>query len=591
MYHLVVVLFAQTIIAFAILFTGMKICYLVYSIFTQLPMKLTSNSYFKKVLIISLYGVIGLLVLLTIIGLWGLKPLLSKRIQYAVLTATNNLYYLDFKNIQYDFTTGEAKLSGVTCRADSTLYSQLRSKKQMPDNIYQAQIKEIHLKGVKPWKIIFSSKLNLESISINEPIIQINHQKQVYNSFKTVTPFYVILSKFIKSFSVEKVSLDNINFTYINRSKPEIPRTSKVEHLFIELSDLQIDSVSHNDTNRFYYMKECVFKLEKLEILTEDSLNKFKISELLFSTKSRLLSIQHLEFDPLFKPIAYGNKTHGDDRIKIICQDIKLDSIDLLKLFEEKKIYASNLLINQGKINVFTDTRIFKVPPKANYRPFPHEAFRKWQLKFMIDTIKLSHFKITYSEYNPETRLVGNVIFAQTNGKVFNFTNDSIPLQKNPFCLVFLQGKLMNKAKVNINFNFNVAAPKGDFSCNGKVINMAIANVNQVTEALVMAKAKEGFITYFAFEMKGNKFGVTGSTTMLYQDLNVMIYKFPPKKGIFKKRKLLSFIANTFVIKESNPIRKKPVRIATINYRRLPNKPFFYTLWKGLLEGIKGSVI
>lgn len=554
-------------------------------------MKPTSNSYLKKALIICLYGLIGLLVLLTIIGLWGLKPLLTKRIQHAVLTATNNLYYLDFQNIQYDFTTGEAKLSGVTCQADSTLYSQLRSNKQMPDNIYQAQIKEIHLKGVKPWKIVFSSKLNLESISIKEPIIQITHQKQVYNSFKTAAPFHVILSKFVKSFSVDKVSLDNINFTYTDHSKPEIPRTSKVEHLDIELSDLQIDSASHKDKNRFYYMKECIFKLEKLEILTEDSLNKFKIRELLFSTKSRLLSIKHLEFDPLFKPIVYGNKTHGDDRIKIVCQDIKLEAIDLFKLFEEKKIYANNLFINQGKINVFTDTRIFKTTPKTNYRSFPHEAFRKWQLKFLIDTITLSRFKLTYSEYNPETRLVGNVILAQTNGKVFNFTNDSIPLQKNPHCLVFLQGKLMNKANVNINFNFNVAAPKGDFTCSGKVLNMAIANVNQVTEALVMAKAKEGFISYFAFEMKGNKFGLTGSTTMLYKDLNVMIYKFPPKKGIFKKRKLLSFIANTFVIKESNPIRKKPARIAKINYRRLPNKPFFYTLWKGLLEGIKGSVI
>ncbi|MDR6563034.1 MULTISPECIES: hypothetical protein [unclassified Arcicella] len=546
---------------------------------------------FKKGLIISLYTLLAFLAIATIVGLWGLKPLLSKRIQYAVLKSTDSLYHIDFKDIQYNITGGDARILGVRWQADTTLYKQLDLAKKMPDNIYQAQVDEIHLTGINPWKIIFSSKLHLQSISIKEPVIQINHHRQYYNSFKTITPFYTILSKFVKSFSVEKVSLDNINFTFINHSEKKTPSTSKVEHLDIELTDLLIDSTSHRDKSRFYYMKECVFKLDKLEILTEDSLNKFKIKELLFSTKSKSLSLEHLEYEPQYKEIAYGNKTDGDDRISIICKNIKLDSIDLHKLFEEKKIYAKNLGINNGQINVFTDTRLFKPHKKMDYRPFPHEAFRKWQLKFLIDTIKLSRFKITYSEYNPQTNLVGNVIFDKANGYVHNFTNDSVPLAKNPNCMVFLKSKLINKANVHFSFRFNIADKQGDFSCNGKVFNMQIATVNQVTEALVMAKAQEGYLSYFAFDMHGNKFGLKGSTTMLYQDLNVMIYKFPPEDGVFKKRKLLSFIANTFVIKKSNPTGKKPPRVAIINYQRIPDKPFFYTLWKGLLEGIKGSVL
>ena len=115
--------------------------------------------------------------------------------------------------------------------------------------------------------------------------------------------------------------------------------------------------------------------------------------------------------------------------------------------------------------------------------------------------------------------------------------------------------------------------------------------VNQVLKSLVMAEIKAGFIESFSFNLKGNKLGIKGSSIMLYEGLDVMIYKQKNGFGHFKKRKFLSFIANSFMIKNSNPDQNKPVRIAKINYTRVPNKAFFYTIWKSLVEGIYGSVI
>jgi len=45
------------------------------------------------------------------------------------------------------------------------------------------------------------------------------------------------------------------------------------------------------------------------------------------------------------------------------------------------------------------------------------------------------------------------------------------------------------------------------------------------------------------------------------------------------------------VIKDSNPMGKEPVRISNIRYKRIPSKPFFFTLWKGILSGITKSVM
>jgi hypothetical protein len=73
---------------------------------------------FKKALIFTFGWMIGLFLLFAVVGLWGLKPLLSKRIKMAVLASTDSLYYLDFKDIKYEIMTGNAHISDVTLRAD-----------------------------------------------------------------------------------------------------------------------------------------------------------------------------------------------------------------------------------------------------------------------------------------------------------------------------------------------------------------------------------------------------------------------------------------------------------------------------------------
>ncbi len=544
----------------------------------------------KKALIFSFLGIFGLLLVVSTIGFWSVKPMLSKRIKTAVLESTDNLYHLDFEDINYNIIAGNARVLGVVWRADSSVFDSLRIAKKLPDNVYQGKVNEIKLSGLHPWKIFFSNKLELGTISITDPNVELIHEKQPYNSLKSAKSPYQIISKFVKSFSVNKIVFQNINFTYHNKVKPNKPHISKIENLDLEVSDLLIDSTSDKDNKRFYYTKECIFSLKKIQIPSQDSLSTVKVNELLFSTKTRSLSVKHLVVQPRFKEMDYSVHTNGDDRIGIVFNDIELKEINIEKLFKEKKVYADVLQINQGNVTVFTDTRIFNVPPKAPYRPFPHEAFRDWNLKFMIDAVKMRNFNITYSEYNPETKLVGKVIFKKVSGNIKNFTNDTITLKKNPNFVMALEGYLMNKAIITLKFDFNMMSPKSDFVFMGNVKKMQISDLNQVTASLGFAKAEKGFLNDFTCKLKGDKYGLNGSATMLYQDLNITLLKKGDETGL-KKRKLLSFFANEFAIKDSNPIGKQPVRVSEIQYERLPTKPFFYTLWKGILSGITKSVM
>jgi hypothetical protein len=550
----------------------------------------TQKSPFRKVLIAVLYVLLGLLLVALGIGYFGLKPLLTKRIQTAVLNSTDRLYKLDFKDIKYDITTGRAYVLDVTMVADSTMYDDLKRNKKMPDNIYQGKVKRINLTGLRLWTVLVSEKLELNAIDIDNPTIEIIHEKQPYNTFKTAKSPYQIISKFVKSFAVNKVTFKDINFTYKKSTNPKNAYPSRLENLDLEVSNLLISKESEKDSSRFYYSKECIFRLDKFTLPTRDSLNTLKINEIDFSTKTRSLSIDNIVLQPRYKPMIYGNKSHGDDRIGLVCKKLKFENIDMQKLFEDKKIYADLLKISEGKLTVFTDTRNFKKPKKANYRPFPHRVFKNLPVKFAITQFKLRNFRLLYSEYNPETKMVGNVKFEKINGVFSNLTNDTIPLKRNPICSAVLTSKFMNHADMWVKFNFNIASKNEDFTCEGSVKRVPMPMLNPVLRSLTMAKVDDGFVERFYFNMKGNKFGVNGKSILEYKNLKVTIFKNKKDKPM-KERKFLSFLANTFVVKDANPADKKPIRVGMINYKRLPEKPFFYTLWKSLLEGLKGSVV
>uniref|UniRef100_UPI003753C7A7 hypothetical protein n=1 Tax=Emticicia sp. TaxID=1930953 RepID=UPI003753C7A7 len=89
-------------------------------------MKIPNN--LKKNLKIALYSFLGLFAIVSMICFWGLKPLLSKRIQEATLSATDSLYHVGFKNIEYEIFSGTAHIVNATWEADTTLFDLLKKK-------------------------------------------------------------------------------------------------------------------------------------------------------------------------------------------------------------------------------------------------------------------------------------------------------------------------------------------------------------------------------------------------------------------------------------------------------------------------------
>ena len=94
----------------------------------------------------------------------------------------------------------------------------------------------------------------------------------------------------------------------------------------------------------------------------------------------------------------------------------------------------------------------------------------------------------------------------------------------------------------------------GNFTMDLKVGLMDSTILNPITGPLAEFIVKRGSIQKGIAHVEGNNFRATGKGILLYEDLYLeSLKKSTDKPGKIKERKLLSFIGNILLIKNSNP--------------------------------------
>jgi hypothetical protein len=105
-----------------------------------------------------------------------------------------------------------------------------------------------------------------------------------------------------------------------------------------------------------------------------------------------------------------------------------------------------------------------------------------------------------------------------------------------------------------------------------------------------MVEIKSCQIQDLTFNMTGNERRASGQVKFLYSNLKVNILKKQDGSHEFKKKGLLSFLANALVIKDANPDGGE-TRLAHPRYERDITKSFFNLVWKTLFTGIKETAL
>lgn len=535
-------------------------------------------------------GLIGVF-LITLAGGWYLgrqwKTILNGQLQQIVINASDSLYQLRYDGLDLNVFTGTARLTNVLFTSDSLVYGQLKSRLLAPDNRFDISVNELTIRGLSISKAAFSKKIDIEEIRVVSPRIVMTNEYQYYND--TVRNDQELTAERLlgklNSIAVERVGLTDIHFTF-NKLQDTIWSSNTFENLNLIIKEVLIDSEAAQDTSRFFYTKSIELLMADFEYEIPDSHYNIGFDSLVVSTKNRSILVQGLDYSPrISRQEFYREMQYAKVMSKLNFEKLLFEQIDLYLFMRTQRIHAAALTIQGGVVDVSNDLRYPRRPTSKIGRS-PHQLLLKLDQPLKLDSMFISDVDISYGEIGEKYHREGTITFNRASGWMANVTNDSLSLLDDQFVKADLTAYMMDTGKLNAKFEFDMLDEQGGYTYQGTLGPMNGKPLNRILTPLLNVEVESANIKGISFDMKGTDYRNWGSFRFDYDDMKVGVLE-TDENGRTTKKKFVSFLANEFLLNQSNPDHNGVYHTASINYRRPHEFSFFKTLWKSLFEGVK----
>lgn len=520
------------------------------------------------------------------------KPILTERIKAAVHTSTNGLYSINFENIRTNIISGRISVKNIVFLPDTSIFTKMSTDSLAPRHLYRVEVNELILKRVHPWKIYFDGILEMGSVVIDKPNLQIIFTNSKRNK-ETIKPdvrtVWQRLSPYLRSLKVQNITFQDADFQYVDKSVSPAAITN-LKGLTIRVKDLLIDSVSQFDKSRLYHTRDIYAELNSYKSVTADSNYTIQIKQFTASTAKGYARVKGFQLIPKLGEMEFSRLFNVQkDRYAVKVDEMQLNNIDFKMLNVNRRLLSSRLNLKKAEVSIFLNR---SMPDSLRDRGmnFPQLSFQRFKLDALVDTVSIKDSRVNYSEYNPDSRRKGTVVFSKINGYMLNLTNDSASLSKNPKAEAKLTALLMDRGRLNVNMQFDLASPTGVFNFDGDVGRMDADMFNTAIRPLSLIEVKSGLLDRMVFKGKGSTKGVQGDLTCYYHDLKIALLERSENTTWLKRRGIASIFANVLIIESENPSPGRAVRKVKFNYVRPGHSSFFNMVWKGLSSALLGSI-
>jgi len=518
------------------------------------------------------------------------KPLLTEKIKNVIYEGSRHLYRINFKDVHLNILTGSVTVDSILLAPDTAIFNDRKKLGTAPTHLFRIKLEQLKLRRISILTIYFKKKIEMNDIILEHPSINVIYNK-VYRkpvAKKDRRGLYERISKSLKSVHIKGIKIEDADVDYVSGETGNI--LNSVKHLNVQLKDLLIDANSKSDTTRFYYTKDVAFQVAGYHSVSKNKMYTMKVDTITGSATGRTIHIRGFRMIPMYPDLQFSKmlKTQKD-RYDLTFNRIDLSGVNFYRLNIRGILHAKSLKIRNASAKVFMNR---EMPPGHGNKSgnFPHMALRRLPVQTTIDTLKLQGVNVAYTEYNPIAQKRGTVHIDQLNGNILNLTNDSLSLAKNHHAIADLRAYMIRAAHLNIHINFDLTAPNAAFTFRGNIGAMDMVKLNPLSKALGLVEIETGKIQKIDFAFSANAAGSKGTMQLYYNNLKIALLKEGEDGQPVKKKGLMSFLANTLVIKDENPAKGKPLRVASVNYERPPGASFFNLLWKSVFIGMRETV-
>jgi len=515
-----------------------------------------------------------------------LTPKLSDKLKSAVLTGSEGLYQLNFSKAELHLLRGNVVLYDVVLKPDTRVFHSMQLQSKAPAYLYQLKVKQILISNAQFFNLYFHKKLEIGEITIEKPELQLSqyNQNNKQPAAKDNKTIYQKLSKSLRSVHVGLINLNDIRFTYKTFTGTQ-PESSTLQHTYLKVTDLLIDSATQYDKSRTLFCKEVNTRLEHFSGTTANGLYQFKFRSINLSTRTSRLTATGLTLLPLPATIFFS-KTKLD-RFNLYLDSVSLNNINFESIRNRPDLDITRMTISKGRFDVYSNPN---APAINNDRrvTFPNWIIGHMKSILNVDTFDFDHLKITYTEFNETSEDAGTVSFDNTKGRFLHISNKKENVAKYPESTVKLSTFVLGNGKFDLDLGFSLNDSTLRYHYTGHLGALNLKEGNPVFVPLVLARVSSGNLQSFDFNVNASQTGASGKFTLLYNNLKIDLLGH--NYSGYSKRPLISIVANAIVLKSDNPDKNKTVpRIANINYFRPAKISFFKSLWLTILAGVKPS--
>lgn len=515
------------------------------------------------------------------------KPLLSTKLKDGVYDASHHLYRIDFQDIHLNLLSGNVVLDSLKLIPDTAVFNQLKKIRKAPTHLYRIKSAHLKLSRVGILTAYFKKKIKMNSIVLDHPSVDVIYHKvpKRTDTLKDEQTLYQQLSKSIRAIRINSIRIVDADFNYYSGPK----ELSAIKHLTVNVRNVLIDSLSQYDTTRVLHSKDIGFELIGYQSLTKDKMYTLKVDTVRGSISRKTLLIKNFKLIPMYPDLTFSRKYKVQkDRYDLNFKEINITGIDFIGLHNDGDLHAKRVAIGESKVAVFLNREL--PPPNLDKKiNYPHNALKRLPIATLIDTISINKVDVAYTEFNNKTNERGTLKLQNLRGRILNVTNDSLRLLKQNHAYADLTTNIMGTGKLNVKIDFNLTDRNASFNYVGHVSPFNMLVLNPLAKPLGLIAIKSGEVSQVDFNMHANENRSAGTVTFLYQNLKVNLLE-ENEEGKKEKKGLLSFLANTILIKNDNPSKGQEVRVARVNHERVPQASFFNLMWKSVFVGIREAV-
>lgn len=520
---------------------------------------------------------------------WGFyrKQIIRETLEDTIRRKSKGLYHVKYEKLDLDEVAGDLAITGFTLKYDSTKYLALKQTDDAPPTLLDIQIPSIIVSGVKTPRALLDKEIVGKNLQIIDPVINIIYTNSGRDSLRN-TPTKEVYEQILGDLNLIKIDTLIISNAKIftrdlgtGKTKVEMMQTT------VRLLDVSVDSAAWKDSTRILFSRQVDIRAGGVTWKSKEKPYSFGLDSVQLSTAAGEVRIGKFHVDPLLPEDQFIHSLpKQDDRFDFSLNGITIKGVDFPALFGEE-IFADTINVKNASLKIYRDLA-YKRGIRGPYKLFPHQSMVKAPLPFRIKRIVLNNAFIEYKERAVISRQAGKVQFFNSFATITNLTNRQDAAAVNNMLTLDIHTRFLNKAPLHVTWKFYLFHPNGRFDIVGNLGAMDATAVNQLSVPMGPARIEKGRINQLSFNLQGNTANMTGDVKMLYDDLKVSLLKKDDDTKKLEKKKLASFAAN-IMIKNSNPNKKDPPRIAHVNFQRDTHRSIFHLSWKSLFTGIKES--